>query len=86
MCGFVDPKLGVAIIGGLSDVEAHLKKTESFCCLYSLLTGWAKVVERVRSARVCVVVMVISCNGERTRFASLWPSRLFAEDYASSLG
>lgn len=57
MCGFVDPKSDVAIIGGLSQVEAHAKKNESFCALYSQLSGGGKVA-----------TIIEVCGGEQEAF------------------
>lgn len=49
MSGFVDPNSEVAIISGLLDVEAHAKKTESFCAEYSRSTEGGKVVKVVEA-------------------------------------
>ncbi|MGA3169088.1 MAG: substrate-binding domain-containing protein [Terriglobia bacterium] len=45
MSSFVGPKSEVAIVTGSLNIEAHAKKTENFCALYSQLSKGGKVVE-----------------------------------------
>jgi LacI family transcriptional regulator len=49
MSSFVRPKSEVAVITGSLNTEAHAKKTESFCALYSQLSEGGQVVKVVEA-------------------------------------